>query len=129
MRVMWVALGGAVGSVLRYGVSQVCQRWTSAPLGTLVVNVVGCGLLAFLAERTSASLRLSDDLRLALTVGFCGGLTTYSTFNQEMLTLWRSHSGLIAAWQAGVYVLGMFVLCALAAATGVWLSHQLSPTG
>jgi CrcB protein len=92
-----VALGGAVGAGTRFLV----DRWakqrsrTGLPLGTLVVNVTGCLLLGFL---TAASARLPGAAQPLLATGFCGALTTFSTFSHETVQLllagrWRTAAG------------------------------------
>ncbi len=114
--VLWVALGGAVGSGLRYLVAVASTRWTgSLPVGTLVVNVVGSFLLGALLQL----FLLGDDghpgPRLALTTGMMGGLTTYSTFNYELLTM--AQAGRIEA--AAAYLLVTVVACLAAGAVGL----------
>jgi CrcB protein len=83
--VLLVALGAAVGAPLRYLTDRVLRRTSGFPLGTLVVNVSGSLLLGFLI-----GLDLSPALTALLGPGFCGALTTYSTFSWETLTLARS---------------------------------------
>jgi len=83
-----VAGGGAVGALCRYGVGVLMLKWhpEAGPLGTLSVNVVGCfliGVLAPLFERSS----LPPAAALALITGFCGALTTFSTFSHEVVEL------------------------------------------
>jgi CrcB protein len=81
--------GGAVGCGARYLIALwAAQRFgTKLPYGTLIANIVGSFLIAFVLE---VSLRITDfppNLRLALTTGFLGGLTTYSSFNYETTQL------------------------------------------
>jgi CrcB protein len=78
IQVAAVALGGAAGSVLRYGIQKAFN--TSFPLGTLLVNITGC----FLIGAFGAILYQPDEQkRLLLMTGFCGGFTTFSAFTFE----------------------------------------------
>lgn len=103
--ILLVAFGGAVGSVLRYLVSKWLQEASSAafPVGTLVVNVVGCSLIG-LIYGASDRWDISGDMRLLLTVGFCGGFTTFSTFMNESLSLMRADNLLSLALYASLSV-------------------------
>ena len=89
--VIFVALGGSAGSVARYLISVYVQRysWISFPLGTFLVNALGCLLIGFLYGTFQKGTVVSNDMRLLLTVGFCGGFTTFSTFANEGFTLLR----------------------------------------
>ena len=110
--ILLVAFGGAVGSVLRYLVSKWLQEASSAafPVGTLVVNVVGCSLIG-LIYGASDHWGISGDMRLLLTVGFCGGFTTFSTFMNESLSLMRADNLLSLALYASLSVgLGLVVV-------------------
>jgi fluoride exporter len=84
----WVALGGGLGAVSRFGISGWVTSWAWAafPWGTFVVNLAGSTLLGF-ALRTLPSEPQVGSLRAFLTIGFCGGFTTFSTFDFEMLAL------------------------------------------
>ena len=83
-----IALGGAVGSLLRYMLGGAVQRMSASgfPIGTMFVNVSGCFVIGILV-RQFMSMQLSPDLRALLIVGFCGGFTTFSTFSAETLGL------------------------------------------
>jgi CrcB protein len=110
MRFLWVGVGGAVGSMLRYGVGLILanQRY---PLGTLAVNIVGSFAIGFVLS--FGVDRWSSALTTALAVGVIGGFTTFSTFAWETLSLSQTTSSLAA----GVYV-GLSLLGGLLAAVG-----------
>ncbi len=120
MTLLWVALGGAVGSVLRYKMSGWVQGGGGGtfPVGTLFVNVSGAfaaGLLAtFLLERSS----VPAEVRTGLLVGVLGGYTTFSTFSLETLTL--AHEG---EW---LYVVVNVVASVAGALLAVWLGQTLA---
>ena len=104
--VLCVALGGALGSVARYLVSKWVQESVGSafPVGTMAVNVVGClliGIFYVLADRYG----FSGEAKLFLTVGLCGGFTTFSTFMNENLLLLRGGSFILALIYAGLSVM------------------------
>ena len=84
-----IAIGGAVGSISRYG----CQKWIYQihphpfPFGTFVVNVAGCLLIGLFFGLSEKGNLVSPEWRILLTAGFCGGFTTFSTFSFETLSL------------------------------------------
>jgi CrcB protein len=127
MTVLWVALGGALGSVARYACSGVAVRWLGAgfPYGTLFVNVTGSFTIGLLAALVTADGRpsLGADARAFLLVGVLGGFTTFSSFSLETLNLARS--GALAP--AMLNVAGSVVLCLAAVsfgfATAGWLNR------
>ena len=101
-----IGSGSFIGGVARYLVSKLVQNTfiTSFPLGTMVVNVIGCfliGLIFGLSERGNV---MSSELRLFLTVGFCGGFTTFSTFAYENVSLLRDGNYFIFALYTGLSV-------------------------
>jgi CrcB protein len=87
--VLLVLLGGGIGSVARYLVTLVAVRLLSPdfPFGTLAVNLVGCFFIGFVNSFAVLTVRLTPEVRLFLTTGVMGGLTTYSSFNYETLTM------------------------------------------
>ena len=118
-----IALGGAAGSVARYGVGTFFGRDDGAfPIGTLIVNIAGSLLLGFLVRYFTGST-MSNELRAGLTIGFCGGFTTFSTFSLETVRLIDSGS-----WQrAAVYILASVVLSLAALALGMAAARSFTP--
>ena len=84
-----VAIGGAVGSVLRYLIQIQSINWfgTSFPYGTLLINIVGSLLIGFLSFALVERIIVSEEVRFAILVGVLGGFTTFSTFSLETLNL------------------------------------------
>lgn len=116
---LWLAAGGAAGTLLRYAVGGWIGRATGGtfPWGTLVINVTGClgiGALAGLLDRGGL---LSPVLRMALMVGLLGGFTTFSSFGLETFRLLAD-----AQWgAAAAYVL----VSNSAGLAAVWLGHRV----
>ncbi len=114
-----IALGGALGSILRYALSTTIDtRWGAGfPWGTLSVNLLGCFVIGILAYFVGPDGRLWGNLetRHLLVTGLCGGFTTFSTFGLQTLNLLRDGNWL----QAAAYVIGSVVLCLI----GVWLGQ------
>jgi len=92
MPVILVAVGGAVGAVARFGLSGFVQgNRVGFPFGTLVVNLIGCLAMGFLARWVEVGIA-SPQLRLLLGLGFLGGFTTFSSFSFEALNLYLNHN-------------------------------------
>lgn len=108
---LWIAIGGALGSVARYACSDLVARSFGGafPWGTLIVNVVGSFVIGAFATLTGPDGRwlVAPDARLFVTVGVCGGYTTFSSFSLQTLNLMRT--GEMGA--AAVNVAGSVVLC------------------
>ena len=120
-----IALGGAVGSLLRYVLGGAVQRMSASgfPIGTMVVNVSGCFLIGILL-RQFLNMQLSPELRALLIVGFCGGFTTFSTFSAETI-------GLIEGGEytrATGYVILSVTLCLVATLSGMTAMRLLAGT-
>ena len=86
---VFVALGGAFGSLGRYGIGLGVTRLAGAgwPWGTLVANVLGCLVAGFFVEMTLSTEAVSREVKLGIAVGFLGALTTFSTFGHETFRL------------------------------------------
>ena len=113
--IWYVAVGSAVGGVARYLLGAFIQQRAgpSFPTGTLVVNVSGSFLLGLLLRYALGSEAISAELRAMLTIGFCGGYTTFSTFSFETAVLLEEGQHA----RAGLYLLASVVLSLV----GVWL--------
>jgi fluoride exporter len=92
-----VGVGGFIGTVSRYLSVHLIHRYilTSFPLGTMAVNLVGCFLIGIFYGITERGGLLSDEWRIFLTIGFCGGFTTFSSFTADSLALARDGELLI----------------------------------
>ncbi|MGH6958033.1 MAG: fluoride efflux transporter CrcB [Caulobacteraceae bacterium] len=116
---LWVALGGALGSMARFGCSSLIAgvAGETFPLGTLVINIVGSFVIGFFGALTGPDGRLivSGDIRQFVMVGVCGGYTTFSSFSLQTLTLAQEGEFL----RAGLNVVASVALCLLA----VWLGY------
>jgi CrcB protein len=109
-RFLLICLAGAAGTGARYLVSVWATQRLGAtfPYGTLIVNLVGCFVIAAVM-RTALALSWSSTLRMTVTVGFLGGFTTYSSFNYETARLLEEGSSGLAALNVAVTLTGGLV--------------------
>ena len=93
-----VTIGSGIGGFLRYVISDLVYKYTNSlfPYGTLTVNIIGSFLLGFILFYLDALKLISSEMRLFLTVGLCGGLTTFSTFSYETVKLIQDSEYLLA---------------------------------
>ena len=113
--ILLVALGGACGSVARYLLSKLVQdnALSNFPFGTMTVNILGCLLIGMVYGLAENNISISPALKLLLTVGFCGGFTTFSTFMNESLSLLRADSAaMMALYVGGSVALGLLAVFA-----------------
>lgn len=103
---LYIGIGSFLGGIARYLLSRAVQNSIASafPYGTMAVNLLGCLLIGFIfgiSERTNI---LSDEWRIFLTIGFCGGFTTFSTFANENMTLLRDGNFISFALYTGLSV-------------------------
>ena len=119
---LWVAIGGALGSVGRYCLSGlIADRFGSTfPWGTIIVNITGCLVIGFFDTLTGTEGRwlVSPAARTFFMIGICGGYTTFSSFSLQTLNLVNDGEWLYA----GANILFSVALCL----AGVWLGHTLA---
>lgn len=109
-----VGCGGFVGSVFRYALSLLCQRYSAVfPHGTLWANLLGCLLLGALSALAAKTDALSPTLRLLLATGLCGGFTTMSTFTYELFKFLEDAEYLYAAGYFSLTLAGCLALFCL----------------
>jgi fluoride exporter len=118
-----VALGGALGSLARYGVAMACARWLPAtfPYGTFAVNAVGCAIFGLLLGLGESRQLLTPAIRAFCLVGVLGGFTTFSAYSAETLALLRAGAWLPALVNAA----GQVVVGIGAVALGWWAGRAL----
>lgn len=110
MRSLWIGVAGFFGAVARYQLDSLISRHARGafPWGTLVVNLTGCFLLGLLFTVSSGRLDANPALRTALTVGFLGAYTTFSTFSLQAVRLTEDGAvGLALGYVAASVVVGL----------------------
>lgn len=123
--ILLVGVGSFLGGSLRMIISKYVQLAIvgSFPLGTMVVNVLGCFLIGIFSSLPMSNGGVSPAVRLLLTTGFCGGFTTFSTFMNEHATLLKGGDGFMLS---SLYLIASLVLgfIALLAGRQIVLSLQ-----
>lgn len=114
--ILLVGIGSFFGGVTRYLLSRFVDSFMPAilPFGTFVVNIVGCFLVTFLYELFSKGLVTDEGTRIMLTVGFCGGLTTFSTFVHQNYILFKDDD----FWRLLIYATVSFIFGMIASHLG-----------
>jgi fluoride exporter len=122
----WIAVGSALGGVARYWCSDVAARLVGEafPWGTLVVNILGSFVIGFFATLTGPNGRLEVGLtaRQFVTIGLCGGYTTFSSFSGQTLSLMQDGQ----SFRAGAYIVASVVCCLIAVWAGYLLAASLN---
>lgn len=122
LNVLAIFIGGGLGSLSRYGIAVLLKMYSmDFPLATLSVNIIGSLILGFAAALFWREAPMHYTLKLAITVGFCGGLTTFSTFSWETFDLIKQGDYLLAF----LYTVISVLVCVLAISLGAFLSKYV----
>ncbi|MFO1089883.1 MAG: fluoride efflux transporter CrcB [Hyphomicrobiales bacterium] len=121
--IVWIAVGGALGSVARYFVNVWAGRLLGPdfPYGTLTVNIVGSFVMGFLIAMMALKVQVSQEVRAFLTTGILGGFTTFSAFSLDFATLVERRSFELA----GVYLVASVGVSLLAIFAGLKAGRML----
>jgi CrcB protein len=119
MAYLWIAVGSALGGMARHLCGELSARWfgTAFPWGTLFINVLGSFVIGLFYAWAASRPDVSDNTKLFVMVGLCGGYTTFSAFSLQTLNLMQTGEWL----RAGAYILASVLLCLLA----VWAGYAL----
>ncbi len=104
--IIYIAVGGAIGSVLRFFMSLFVNKYWSNnfPLATFFTNVLGCFLIGLIIGFLEKNNLTDSNLKWILVTGFCGGFTTFSTFALENVTLFQNQNSLISLLYIGMSI-------------------------
>ncbi len=111
--ILYIAIGGAVGSVLRFMTSFIISKvWSNQfPLATFIANFIGCLLIGFFIGFLTKNQLEDSNLKWFLITGFCSGYTTFSAFSMENYNLFQSNNLLLAfGYIATSVILGLFAV-------------------
>jgi CrcB protein len=118
---LFVVIGGAIGTLARYLISVAALPIShNLPWGTIGINILGSFVIGLFGTLTLAHGRfpVSEDGRLFVMVGLCGGFTTFSSFSLQTLDLLRGG----AIFRAAINIVASVVLCVVAVAVGHWIA-------
>jgi len=122
LNILAIFIGGGLGSLSRYGIAILLRAYSmDFPFATLLVNIIGSMILGFTIALFWNKAHLNDTVKLAITVGFCGGLTTFSTFSWETFDMIKNGEFILAV----IYALISVLACILAISLGAFLSKYV----
>lgn len=118
MNLLWVFVGGGLGSLCRYGIARGMINYKlDFPIATLIANVISCIILGYFIG-VSLKGGFSDNQKLLLMTGFCGGFSTFSTFSAESFQLFQDGQTATALAYIGTSI----IVCLIC----IWIGIKLS---
>ena len=118
---MAVAVGGMLGCLMRWFLALVLNRYfPTIPPGTLAANLIGCYIIGIAIAVFAANPAIPIEWRLFVTTGFCGGLTTFSTFSAEIVTLMQTGRMAWAMGAIAMHLIGSLLMTFAGIATITW---------
>jgi CrcB protein len=116
-----VAVGGMAGCLMRWLLAMFLNRYfPNIPPGTLAANLIGCYVIGVALAVFAANPAIPIEWRLFVTTGFCGGLTTFSTFSAEVILLLQSGRVVWALGAIAVHLVGSLLMTFAGIATVAW---------
>ena len=120
--VVAISVGASLGALLRWTLGvQLNSQFPAIPPGTLAANLLGAYIIGLGVAVFAAFPALPTEWRLLVITGFCGGLTTFSTFSAELVTLLQQGRGLWAVAEALIHLLGSVVMTFAGIGTVAWI--------
>ncbi|MFA6058993.1 MAG: fluoride efflux transporter CrcB [Taibaiella sp.] len=120
--ILLIGSGGFLGSVARYGLQHLMHKVIPAafPFGTLLVNIIGCFAIGLIYGSLGKSNWLTEDWKLFLAIGICGGFTTFSSFSHENIKLLQDGQ----AFQALLYIAASVIIGLTMTYVGILISGK-----
>lgn len=120
--ILAIGLGGGLGALLRWWLGLTLNAYfPTIPPGTLAANLIGAYVVGMAVAFFATYSALAPEWRLFVITGFCGGLTTFSTFSAELVTLMQQGRALWALGAAGAHLIGSIVMTFAGIGTVVWI--------
>ncbi len=120
--ILAVSIGASLGALLRWWLGgRLNSHFPTVPPGTLAANLIGAYVVGAATALFASLSAVAPEWRLFVITGFCGGLTTFSTFSIEVVTLLQQGSGLWACCAMGAHLVGSLLMTLLGIGTVFWL--------
>jgi CrcB protein len=117
-----ISLGSAIGALLRWFLGlKLNSLWPSVPPGTLAANLIGGYIIGLAVAFFAQAPGIAPEWRLFIITGFCGGLTTFSTFSAEVVTLLQQGSVTAAATAIALHLFGSLAMTVAGIASWQWM--------